>query len=149
MPQAAPAHSLGALTLGELGIPGLVLLALLWLRWFQMGASFLWKRTPEPMRRLAVGIFFSLCGLFLQSLTEWVFRHSPIYYVNHILLGALAALYYEKRQAKREARLQEEFENILPERQISAAPEFEPANAFHSTATKRLQRLFHARASFA
>jgi hypothetical protein len=98
MAQAAPAHSLGALTLGELGIPGLVLLSLLWLRWFQMGASFLWNRTTEPMRRMGVGIFFALCGIFLQSLTEWVFRHSPIYYVIHILLGALASLYYAKRR---------------------------------------------------
>jgi hypothetical protein len=41
MAQAAPAHSLAALTVGELGIPGLVLLTVLWLRWFQMGSSFL------------------------------------------------------------------------------------------------------------
>ena len=39
--QAAPAHCLGALTAGELGFPGLFLFTLLWLRWFQMGASFL------------------------------------------------------------------------------------------------------------
>jgi len=107
MAQAAPAHSLAALTLGEMGIPGLLLLTLLWLRWFQMAGSFLWKRTPDPMRRMAVGIFFSLCGIFLQSLTEWVFRHSPIYYVIHILLGALAGLYYLKKQERRAAALEE------------------------------------------
>ena len=53
--QAAPAHNLAALTTGELGIPGLVLLLMLWLRWFQMGASFIWRRTPDPMRRIGVG----------------------------------------------------------------------------------------------
>ncbi|MEY2427357.1 MAG: hypothetical protein QOJ40_242 [Verrucomicrobiota bacterium] len=102
--QAAPAHSLAALTAGELGLPGLVLFSVLWLRWFQMGASFLWPRIPDPMRRMGIGIFFGLCGIFLQSLTEWVFRHSPIYYTVHILLGALAALYYVKRQEKRAAK---------------------------------------------
>jgi hypothetical protein len=99
--QAAPAHCLAALTAGELGIPGLFLLALLWLRWFQMAAGFLWKRTPDPMRRLAVGIFFGFGGIFLQSLTEWVFRQSPIYYVFHVLLGTLASLCYMKRQTRR------------------------------------------------
>jgi hypothetical protein len=100
-PQAAPAHNLGALTVGELGLPGLVLFALVWARWLQMGFSFLWKRTPDPMRRIAVGIFFGLCGMWLQSLTEWVFRHSPIFYMCHILLGVLAGLYYLKRQERR------------------------------------------------
>src|SRR5262249_40647131 len=57
-PQAAPAHNLGALTVGELGIPGLVLFALLWLRWMQTGFTLLWKRSPDPMRRVGVGIFF-------------------------------------------------------------------------------------------
>jgi hypothetical protein len=98
--QAAPAHSLGALTAGELGWPGLLLFTALWLRWFQMAASFLWPRTPQPMRRIAVGILFCLGGLFLQSLTEWVFRHSPIYYIANILLGALAALCYARRLEK-------------------------------------------------
>jgi hypothetical protein len=98
--QAAPAHSLGALTAGELGIPGLLLLALLWLRWFQMAGSFLWNRTPDPLRRVAVGIFFGFGGIFLQSLTEWVFRQSPIYYVFLILLGTLASLYYMKRRER-------------------------------------------------
>jgi len=78
MPQAAPAHSLGALTLGELGIPAFALLTFLWLRWFQKGGSFLWKRTADPMRRMGVGIFFSLAGIFLQSLTEWVFRETEL-----------------------------------------------------------------------
>jgi hypothetical protein len=100
MAQAAPAHSLGALTLGELGIPGLILFTFLWIRWFLMGAGFLWKRTAEPTRRIGIGLFFALLGIFLHSLTEWVFRQSPIYYVIHILLGALASLCYTKRREK-------------------------------------------------
>jgi hypothetical protein len=102
--QAAPAHCLGALMAGELGIPGLVLFSFLWIRWFQMASSFLWKRTPDPMQRIGVGIFFGLCGLFLQSLTEWVFRHSPIYYMTHIMLGVLATLCYARRQEKKAAK---------------------------------------------
>ena len=100
-PQAAPAHNLGALTLGELGIPGLVLFGLVWFRWFQMGAVFLWHRAADLPRQVGVGLFFATCGLFLQDLTEWAFRHLPEYYTCHILLGALASIYYSKRQAAR------------------------------------------------
>jgi hypothetical protein len=101
--QAAPAHCLAALTAGKLGIPGLFLLALLWLRWVQMAASFLWKRIPKPAHRLGVGIFFGFGGIFLQSLTEWVFRQSPIFYVFHVLLGTLAGRYYMKRARRTSA----------------------------------------------
>jgi hypothetical protein len=102
-PQAAPAHNLGALTLGELGVPGLLLFALVWMRWFQMGASFFWRRSPELSRQLGVGLFFATCGLFLQDLTEWAFRHLPVFYTFHILLGALASLYFWKKRAARQA----------------------------------------------
>ncbi len=120
--QAAPAHSLAALTAGELGIPGLILLTLLWLRWFQMAGTFLPKRDPDPMLRLGTGLFFCLCGIFLQSLTEWVFRHSPVYYTIHILLGVLASLYYAKRKAARAARAVEDVSLEEPVPQLTAAP---------------------------
>jgi hypothetical protein len=71
-----------------------------------MGMVFLWKRTPEPMRRIGVGLFFALVGMFVHSLTEWVFRHSPVYYIIHILLGAMASLYYVRRQEKRALAVQ-------------------------------------------
>ncbi len=103
---AAPAHSLGALTLGELGIPGLCVFAVFWLRWFQVGARYLVRRVSEPMHCVGVGIFFGICGIFLQSLTEWVFRQTPIFMTFHILLGALAGLCYYARREKRMARAQ-------------------------------------------
>jgi hypothetical protein len=90
------------LTAGELGLPGLVIFTLVWLRWFQMGASFLWKRSPVATHQIGIGIFFATCGIFLQSLTEWTFRQTPIFFTFHILLGVLASLYYQKR--KRQAQ---------------------------------------------
>jgi len=97
---AAPAHNLAALTVGELGVPGLILFALLWGRWFQMGLLFLFKRTPEAMHRLGVGLFFGLCGIFLQSLTEWTFRQTHIFLMFNVLVGTLASLCYAKRHAR-------------------------------------------------
>ena len=97
---APPAHNLGVLTAGEMGLLGLAVLALLWARWFQIGFTFLWKRSPDPMRRMGVGFFFGTCGIFLQSLTEWVYRATPMFMTFHVLMGALAGLYYLKRRAR-------------------------------------------------
>jgi hypothetical protein len=111
-PQAAPAHSLAALTVGEMGIVGLVLFTILWLRWFQMGASFLWKRTTDPMRRMGVGLLFGTLGIFSQSMTEWVYHQTPIFFTFNIILGTLASLYYIKRRSRRAERAvkQEDYE---------------------------------------
>ncbi len=98
---AAPAHSLGALTAGELGIPGLMLFGLLWLRWFQVGVGFLWQRlNPDPIHRLGIGLLFAIGGLFLQSLTEWVYRQSTLFLMFHLLMGGLASLHYARKHAR-------------------------------------------------
>jgi len=95
---AAPAHNLAALTLGELGVPGLVIFALLWIRWLSMGLPFLFLPKSEPMRAMGVGILFSICGVFGQSLTEWIYRQPAILFTFYILLGSLASLAHSRRQ---------------------------------------------------
>ena len=82
-------------------MPGLVLFAVLWGRWFQMGLRFLWQRSPETMQRLGVGLFFCVCGIFLHSLTEWTFRQAHIFLTFNILAGTLASLCYARRHARK------------------------------------------------
>jgi O-antigen ligase len=96
---APPAHNLALITVGELGIPGLILFGILWIRWFWIGAKFLWRRTSDPLYRMGTGIFFGMCGIFLQSLTEWVYRQTQILLTFHVLLGALMGLYLMKKRA--------------------------------------------------
>jgi len=116
---AAPAHNLGALTIGELGWPGLFIFMALWLRWLQMGSSFLWRRSPEALHRLGVGFCFGICGVFLQSLTEWVYRQTQVMFAVHVLLGALASLYHFKRKPRQRAL------QSRPQPCVTTAP-FEP-----------------------
>jgi hypothetical protein len=97
---AAPAHNLAALTLGELGVPGFLIFMLLWVRWFSMAVPFLRLPRGEPMRAMGVGLLFCICGIFGQSLTEWVYRQTPILLTFYILLGALASLAHARRQAR-------------------------------------------------
>ena len=112
---AAPAHNLGALLLGELGVAGLLLFTLLWLRWFQVGAGFLFRRTPVPMRVFGVGVFFGFGGVFLQSLTEWTYRHSPIFITFHILAGALAGMHFYWKNQKTALRTASALRPVYPE----------------------------------
>ncbi len=95
---AAPAHSLAALTAGELGIPGLIIFGALWLRWFQVGTGFLRRRlNPDPIHRMGIGFLFAIGGIFLQSVTEWTYRQSTIFLTFYLLLGGLASLHYARR----------------------------------------------------
>jgi O-antigen ligase len=113
---AAPAHNLGAITAGELGIPGLALFALLGFRWFSMAVSFLWPRVPDPLRRVPVGIFFGLCGVFLQSLTEWVFRQTQVMLSVYLLMGVLASMYHLRKQERKMEKREQAWDYLPPPR---------------------------------
>jgi hypothetical protein len=78
---------------------GFFIFALLWLRWLSMGVPFLLIPKGEPLRAMGVGILFSICGIFGQSLTEWVYRQTPILFTFYILLGALASLAHTRGES--------------------------------------------------
>ncbi len=116
--RAAPAHSLAALTAGELGLVGLGVFGLVWLRWFWIGAGFLRRRlNDDPLHRLGLGCFFAIIGIFLQSVTEWTYRQSTLFLMFHLLIGGLASLHYLRHQAARHPEMapEEEFEEYEPE----------------------------------
>jgi hypothetical protein len=119
---APPAHNLGVITVGELGIPGLAIFALLWFRWFIMGARFLWRRTIDPMYRIGTGLFFCVVGIFLQSLTEWVYRQTAILLTFHVLLGTLAALIYFRKIHRAEVEQDEPFDDQVIDCEIVSEP---------------------------
>jgi len=97
--------SLPSLIIGELGIPGLIVFLLFWLRWFQMGAVFLGDRlNSDPMHRIAIGCAFGALGIFLQSITEWTYKQTNIFFTCHVLMGMLASLYYARKRARRAAQ---------------------------------------------
>jgi O-antigen ligase len=117
---APPAHSLAVITWGELGLPGLCLFGLLWLRWFQVGASFLRDRlNPDAMHRLGIGFLFGAMGMFIQSITEWTYRQTSLMFTLHVMMGALASLYYAKRVAREKV---EEMDETWDESEVEATP---------------------------
>ena len=89
------------MTAGELGIPGLALFLLLWAGWFALGLRFLRRRSADLVSRFGVGVLLAILAAFLHSGTEWVFRQSHVYFLFHILLGAVAALRVLVRRSAR------------------------------------------------
>jgi hypothetical protein len=97
---APPAHNLLALTLGELGKPGLYIFGLLWLRWMAYGIPFIWRRS-DPLARWGVGLMLGIFALFLHNLTEWTYRETTIHFTAHIVIGGLIGLrWYRKHRNK-------------------------------------------------
>jgi hypothetical protein len=96
-PQAAPAHSLYAITLGETGFPGVVLLAIVWARWLMLAGGFLRDRSNALRSRFGIGVLGALVGAFCQSFSEWEIRQTPLAFLLHILLGAMAAAHLGKQ----------------------------------------------------
>ena len=89
----------------------LALFLLMWLRWFQIGAVFLWRRQRTTVHLIGIGLFFGMAGVFLQSLTEWIFRQTAIYLTMHVLIGALASLYAIRKAARKEKVADPTFED--------------------------------------
>jgi hypothetical protein len=58
------------------------------------------------MRTIGVGIFFGTLGIFGQSLTEWVYRQTPILFTFYAMLGTLASVAAARREEKAAARQQ-------------------------------------------
>lgn len=126
--QAAPGHSLPALTQGELGYPGAILFAIVWLRWFSLVVPFVFKKGNDLFRMMGAGCFWGLTAALIQSQTEWEFRQTPLFLLIHFMMGTVAALVYrnevilkkqkyiqqqkmmEARKARRLAQLQKENE---------------------------------------
>ncbi len=98
---APPAHNLGVLTAGEMGAPGLLLLAGLWARWFHMSARFLRRGPSSLSNQFGAGVFFALWAAVACNMTEYSFRDTPHMYMTYAITGALAAIYANSQTQRR------------------------------------------------
>jgi len=95
--QAAPAHNLYLLTAVELGWVGLFLLLALFGRWLYISGAGLTRGDGDLLDRVRVGALLSLCGVLMQSVTEWEFRQTSLFFLGHITMSVAAYLYYSRR----------------------------------------------------
>jgi O-antigen ligase len=95
--QEAPAHNLYLITVVELGWIGLVLLIALFGRWLYISGTGIMKAEGNLLDRVRVGAFLSLCGVLMQSVTEWEFRQTSLFFLGHITMSIAAYIYFKRR----------------------------------------------------
>lgn len=97
--QAAPAHCVFVITMGELGWPGFIVFICMLGSWIFMSTAFVRKRSESLISRFGLASFFAIGAIVMQGLTEWIFRITPIYILSHVIVGALAAIYVHRKEA--------------------------------------------------
>jgi O-antigen ligase len=95
--QEAPAHNLYLLTAVELGWIGLLFLIALFGRWLFISGSGWMKSDGNFLDRVRLGAFLSLCGVLMQSMTEWEFRQTSLFFMGHITMGVAAFIYHQSK----------------------------------------------------
>lgn len=98
--QAPPAHNLYLLTVTEVGWPGFILFVLLLIQSMWISGSALLGKHELLVDAVRLGAFLSLGGVLMQSMTEWAFRQTPMYFLGHIVLAVAATLYYHRRKIR-------------------------------------------------
>lgn len=90
------AHSLYAMTLGELGWPGLFILTALWCQWFLMMGRFLFVRGSDILTLAGIGCFFAFTSVIANNITECSFRTQYQFIVFSVLLGSAVAIRHKQ-----------------------------------------------------
>ncbi|MCM8533908.1 MAG: O-antigen ligase family protein [Lentisphaeraceae bacterium] len=97
-----PAHNLWYLTFAELGWPGLLAFALIWLRYFYIVVKGLFIQTDNSSYTWLVICSVAMIGMHLQEMLNNGYRFTPINFTMQIIVGATIAIYLNNKQALQE-----------------------------------------------
>jgi len=93
-----PAHNLYLITAVELGLVGLLLLLMIFWRWFRITGAGVFKGDGGLADRIRLGALFSLLGVLMQSVTEWEFRQTPMFFLGHINIAVAVSIYSMRKR---------------------------------------------------
>lgn len=96
--QEAPAHNLFLITAVEIGLVGFVLLLAVFFKFSSLASVSVFSGDGGFYNRLRLGGGLSLFGVFMQSVTEWEFRQTPMFFLGHMIMALIAYLYIESRK---------------------------------------------------
>lgn len=100
LPAGTPAHNNWYLTLGELGIPGVIALAVFWLRFAGLALPFYVRKGKTLFHALAVASTTALLVDHLQSCLQLGYRQTPMYFMMMVFVGLVVAVWYNGQPAK-------------------------------------------------
>lgn len=99
-----PAHNLWYLTLGELGVPGLLAFIFFWLRFYSIGLPFLFRRRNALIYAVAASATAASMIGHIQNMLQLSYRQTSIYMFNQILIAMVVAAWYIDRETRRTER---------------------------------------------
>lgn len=101
-----PAHNLWYLTLGELGMPGLLIFILYWLRFYSLSLPFLFRRRRTLVYAVAAAATAATMVGHIQFMLQLSYRQTSIYMLTKILMAMAVAGVLIDRDTRRKEREQ-------------------------------------------
>lgn len=97
LPPGTPAHNNWYLTLGEMGWPGVITLALFWSRYFLLLIPFYVRGRKDLLSTMAMAGCTAIVVNHMQSLLQLGYRQTPMFFMTMIFMGLGVAAWYMKR----------------------------------------------------
>ena len=98
LPPGTPAHNNWYLTLGELGVPGVIALAIFWLRYFFLAIPFYFRKQKDLLSTMAMAACTAVIVDHIQSLLQLGYRQTPMFFMMMIFVGLTVAGWYARRE---------------------------------------------------
>jgi len=98
LPPGTPAHNNWYLTLGEVGIPGVIALAIIWIRYFSLAVPFYFRSRKDLIHTMALAGCTSIIVDHLQSGLQLGYRQTPMYFMMMLFAGLTVAGWYKYRE---------------------------------------------------
>jgi len=98
LPPGTPAHNNWFLTLGELGMPGVIALAIFWLRYFFLAIPFYFSSQKNTLSAMAMAACTAVIVDHIQSLLQLGYRQTPMFFMMMIFVGLTVAGWYARRE---------------------------------------------------
>lgn len=93
-----PAHNNWYLTLGEMGMPGVIALAIFWIRYFLLAVPFYIRVKKDILSTMAMAGCTAVIVDHIQSLVQLGYRQTPMYFMMMIFVGVTVAGWYARRE---------------------------------------------------
>ncbi len=100
LPPGTPAHNNWYLNLGEVGLPGVIALAILWVRYFALAVPFYFRSRTNLLHTLALAGCTAVLVDHLQSCLQLGYRQTPMYFMMMLFVGLTVAGWYARRDEK-------------------------------------------------
>ncbi len=101
LPPGTPAHNNWYLNLGELGKPGVIALAILWIRYFSLAVPFYFRSRKDLIHTLGLAGCTAVFVDHLQSCLQLGYRQTPMYFMMMLFVGLTIAGWYARRDEAR------------------------------------------------